>query len=640
MIALGFGAASAAWLLLLIAPLVALYYLKLKRPQFRVPSLCLWRAVLEDQRVNSPFQRFKRNLLLLLQLLLLGLCILAAMLPYFRGGLGGADRTLVLLDCSASMAARDAETKHPRLELAQAAAAALIDSLQPDQELALIGFAQHARQLAAFTSNKRMLQQALAQLTVEDVASDLHEALRMAEAMARTAPVRRVILVSDGNFAADVAFDLPYELDYRLLPAAGPNLGITQVRARRRPGGGWSVFAGLQATEGVLPGAVLELHRNGQLAGTEPIVLRSDGSQRLVFALADADHGSLELRVRTETSDALAADDQAFLELTPPRDLRVHVDADLTAWRHAVAVSTGVQLAAEGDAGKLDLVIARDPARAPAAVTAFFDGAIPEGFEAAVEVRPTDQGDAAIDWRHDSQLLEHVELGEVLFLDQPAWRPGAGEGDLERIGGEVLVHGRRGPLLAQRITEERSTWFLLAPSERSTLPYRVAFPILVANLLRMAGDRAGLLEVEGARAGILPPLRLPRGVRCEVTAPDGSVRVELTDVHGTLADVPAPRVGRYIVATPGVEAAVGINLLCPTESLLARTEKIALSEHVVTAAARVSVDVDQPLWALCAMLATVVLLIEWWYFHRPVRRRAAPAVRSPLAGQKPRGMPA
>ena len=69
----GFQSLGSAWLFLLVAPLVVLYFLRLKRPHVRVPSLTLWRQVLADRRVNSPFQKFKRNLLLLLQLLLLSL---------------------------------------------------------------------------------------------------------------------------------------------------------------------------------------------------------------------------------------------------------------------------------------------------------------------------------------------------------------------------------------------------------------------------------------------------------------------------------------------------------------------------------------------------------------------------------------
>ena len=101
---MSFFTPSAAWLFLLTLPLIALYFLKLKRPHVTVPSLVLWTRVLDDQRVNSPFQRFKRNLLLLLQLLLLLLLVLAAMQPFFSGKEERGSRLPVLIDCSASMA--------------------------------------------------------------------------------------------------------------------------------------------------------------------------------------------------------------------------------------------------------------------------------------------------------------------------------------------------------------------------------------------------------------------------------------------------------------------------------------------------------------------------------------------------------
>ena len=74
----GFYALSSAWLFALLLPLVILYFLKLKRPKKEIPSLALWQQVINDQRVNSPFQKFKRNILLLLQFLLLASLILAA----------------------------------------------------------------------------------------------------------------------------------------------------------------------------------------------------------------------------------------------------------------------------------------------------------------------------------------------------------------------------------------------------------------------------------------------------------------------------------------------------------------------------------------------------------------------------------
>jgi len=91
-----------AWLFLLLVPLVIFYFLKLKRPRLEIPSLALWRSVLNDQRVNSPFQRFKRNILLLLQILLLLCLVLGAMQPFVPSGADRANYLPVLIDTSAS----------------------------------------------------------------------------------------------------------------------------------------------------------------------------------------------------------------------------------------------------------------------------------------------------------------------------------------------------------------------------------------------------------------------------------------------------------------------------------------------------------------------------------------------------------
>ena len=161
-----FTALSSAWLAALLVPLVAFYFLKLKRPRHTIPSLVLWRQVLADQRVNSPFQKFKRNILLLLQILLLALLVLAAMQPLLRSGTSRAERLPVLIDVSASMAGLDQAGGVSRLEVARQRVREMIANLPSDQQLCLIAFSKAAHRLTPFTNNKAELRDALAALEI------------------------------------------------------------------------------------------------------------------------------------------------------------------------------------------------------------------------------------------------------------------------------------------------------------------------------------------------------------------------------------------------------------------------------------------------------------------------------------------
>ena len=177
----GFSSLVTAWLFLLSVPLIVFYFLKLKRPSVRISSLVLWRQVLNDSRVNAPFQRFKRNILLLLQLLLLALIVLAAMQPFWRGSESRADRLPILMDCSASMAALDGEGGVSRLDEAKRRVRERIDNLRRGQELCLIAVSRTARKLTGFTDNKRILKDALDTLAVDEVESEPDDAYRMAD---------------------------------------------------------------------------------------------------------------------------------------------------------------------------------------------------------------------------------------------------------------------------------------------------------------------------------------------------------------------------------------------------------------------------------------------------------------------------
>ncbi len=618
---LGFASMAGAWLLSLLGPLVLFYFLKLRRPRRLVPSLVLWRQVLDDNRVNSPFQRFKRNLLLLLQILLLVCLVLAAMQPFRRAGPRQADRLLVLIDCSASMAALDRSGGMSRLDEAKRRVAERVDNLVKGHELCIVAFSRRARKLCPFTNNRRMLHDALNAIETEDVQSGLHEALRMAQSLNRTVPFGRVILYSDGNLPAQVDFDLSFELVYEQLPAAGANLGITALRAVHRPPGEWAVFAALEASQGGRGTAALELWIDGTRADEQLVSVAQGKSERVMFTIGGEETSFVEVRLHPDGFDSLAADNAAFLRLPKLRPIEVSVPDTLPAFRHALRGLSGVRLplpdASPGEfAGDILISDSTDSAESDCAALVLV-GAVPDDLEAVLDVG--DGRTAVVDWRRNAPLLRHVDLTDLVLLECPSYAEGKTAGDLEQQGYEVLVHGTRGPLVLRRDVPGRIAYHLLFHTDRSTLTYRVGFPIMAANLVELVRMRLGIQDVAGNRTGALRPAGLRPDMPYTVCGPGGARVDARTDADGMLRGTMAYRAGHYEIATAEEEPVVtGASLLSGAETRLERVDEIGFRELSAQAGV-IPLENDRVLWPAAVLVALALLLVEWWFFQRGPR---------------------
>src|SRR5919206_925988 len=111
---------------LVFLPLVvAMYLLKLRRDEAVVPSTLLWTRLVADVEANAPWQKLRRSLLLLLQLLLVIALALLAARPFLERPAGLAGDIVLVVDASASMAATDVAPHRPA-----AAKQAALDALR------------------------------------------------------------------------------------------------------------------------------------------------------------------------------------------------------------------------------------------------------------------------------------------------------------------------------------------------------------------------------------------------------------------------------------------------------------------------------------------------------------------------------
>src|SRR5688572_18044733 len=153
------GAAIAA--AIAIPALLILYFLKLRRREMAVSSTILWKKAIQDLQVNAPFQRLRRNLLLFLQLLLLALLILALAKPVVNVTPTPGATTVILIDRSASMSAKNADGKTNRLDEAKRRARELVDAMPRDATAMVIAFDDRPEMMQPWTSDANLLRKAI-----------------------------------------------------------------------------------------------------------------------------------------------------------------------------------------------------------------------------------------------------------------------------------------------------------------------------------------------------------------------------------------------------------------------------------------------------------------------------------------------
>src|SRR5262245_25375518 len=170
-----------AWTLIALVPpaIFALYFLRLKREPLEVPSTYLWTKVIEDLHVNSLWQKLRRNLLLLLQLLLVGLAILALLRPGWQGDSLSGKQFIFLIDRSASMSTADVDAG-TRLAASKRRASALIDEMDSDMSAMIIAFDDRPDVVQEFTSNRRRLHEAIDRIEPSSATTDIRGALELA----------------------------------------------------------------------------------------------------------------------------------------------------------------------------------------------------------------------------------------------------------------------------------------------------------------------------------------------------------------------------------------------------------------------------------------------------------------------------
>ncbi len=611
---------------LLAIPLVALYLLKMRRQEVPFSSLYLWERALRDMQANAPWQRLRRNLLLLLQLLALGFLTLALARPVrLTEGLTGQN-TVVLLDASASMQAADVQPS--RFAAAVETLHQAIDTLPDGGRMTIIQAG--ARPLPLVSSTEReALHAALERAAPENGSTDWQAALALAAGAARQSAETLLLVVSDGGLPPSGLPPFPGEVRYLPIGAEEANLAIAAFTAQAS-GGEVTLFArlhnyGAQPAEGLLA-----FYAQDTLLHAETVAIPGGEDRGVTLSgLPDlpAAYRALLRPAEGSRPDYLAPDNTAFAVYQPRPERRVLlVTAGNIFLENILAALPGVH------AYRAQPVEGRPPELPPEDRfdVYVYDGLLPDTLPPEgnfLFIAPPDNPLFAVGAPYTPTLpvtlAEHpltagmdwgkVYVGKARRIQPPAW-------------GIPLVWTQEGTLVFAGEREGRRLGVLAFHLQDSNLPLNVAYPVLIARLLEYLAP--GLPFEAGSS---LPPggnLLIRPGVDAQqVVVADPSGALHTLSPQGrslSFADTALP--GVYAVniytdprqSTPARVAYFTVNLFAPQESSIRPADSIAIPalEGVQTESRG-----QRELWPWFAAAAWFFLLVEWLVAYAPRRAK-------------------
>jgi hypothetical protein len=597
-----------------IPVVIVFYLLKRKRVVKLVSSTLLWQKFLSETQASAPFQRLRKNWLLILQIILLILAVLALMRPYFSTTAKPAQRRVIILDASASMQATDESPS--RFEKARAGALKWVDSLKDTDEMVIVlaGATTEVKQSA--TSEKAALRRALLACTCSDGPTRLIPALKMAESLVRDLDPRtgpEIHLFSDGAVPELNEFEnkaLP--LVYHRVGKSDNNLGITALDVRANPEDARqrAVYASVGNFSSDTAQTDLELLLDDRLLETRPLTIPAGQTSPQVFLAKQSRDGVFTARLTSK--DDLAVDNQASIVSLMPKPVKVLlVTRGNRLLEKALRAVVNVELASATDltdtAAVFDFVVLDD-------VT---PTVWPKGNVLAIHVVNTNwlegvhrvEAPAIVDWKSAHPLLrytsfDNVQVVQSLTAQTPTWAVS-------------LVETPQAPLiLAGELGRQRIIWIGFDVLE-SNWPLRVSFPIFMANAVEWLDPsiaRNGQLLVKAGDPFRLALLEPASGA--QVTLPDGSTKsLKLDPTANELVFGDTARQGVYRLRLGTNDTVFCVNLLDAAESNIKPRDELQLGKYTkVSATTKQRANME--LWRTIAALGLLVLLAEWWYYHR------------------------
>ena len=624
-----------------IPAVIVLYLLKLKRIDTPISSALLWRKSLEDLKANSPFQKLKRNLLLFLQILIMGLLTFSLVRPVLRlGGLQGQS-FIVMIDSSASMSSTD--MKPTRLDVAKGKAIDLVNDMSMGDRMMVISYSGSARVLIPFEQSKAVLRRVIQDIEPTDAKTEIEDAFRAAHSAAEVAINPEIIVISDGQFSIPSDFSLGGG-KFRYIPIgeSAENVGIIDLVVRKdfTLEERYEVLVGVQnngvherevylelwgersvAGDAIRPASGVDQNENSEskeernLMDARKITLAAGASEAILFKDPGNFPEKIEVVLDGGEDDILEADNHAWAVVPQEKTVDIllvtngnfYLQRVLNLHPHVnLFTCTPAEYARPEE---YDLIVF-DSFAPPSLIggSYVFVNSIPPLPEWS-------SGDelsfpAIVDWSPVHPLARYLSFENLIVskcnnIAAPAWV-------------EVVVETRETPLIVTFQQDEIRGVVINFDVYKSTWPRQVSFPIFFTNMINWFQSSESLATFMKKTGDVLivdPPGDLKLTTELIVPPPEEKVDLAFVDSNPIYFDKTLHR-GLYEYRVDGqLWKRYAVNLLSPEESQVLPKPSLTVQEAEILGD-ETAVESNREIWRTLAVIALIILMVEWLIYVR------------------------
>ena len=629
----------AAFYLLGVVPIVvALHFLKLRRHTRLVPSIMLWLSTDEDRRANVPFQRLRNLLLPLLQVLFLLLLTCSIARPALRKPGFMPGKAILIVDNSASMSST--EMGQTRLALAKQEAQQYIKEVSASGGMMLmVTNAPGTYIQQAFTTDTAKLQQAIKNITSTHAPRNLRPVFDAATRYAESSQ-DKIFFISD-TFENLPDISLPV---HKIgVGEQADNVGIVRFSAEI-VGNRYEVLIGIQNFTGTSREFDVQLAVENVSFDDRRVSIPPGKTKSVLFSGEPSGLEEKVMSVHLDVEDDFPLDNSASAILSAVSPLHILL---VSANRNSLLPDL---LKSYGKHVKLDLV---DPADYHGTVDAdltIFDGGTPTGREAFEAPRFHRSSEVAsgthlifinpgsnLPFIREDTLVVETETALVRVIKEDESHPLMTGVSLQGLLVRESGH-RELPLWGHSLveTEKGALIWIGRQSDSQLLVFEFdAFNPKISDfaLTIPAGPQFVYQCLAWFEAGVSPlqPLLFQEGrtrhafqtgeqIRIDATIGDIGLRIQKPDK--TMVELEnsiftqTDQIGVYTLFADNTELErFTVNLLDSAESALPHSSMSTMPEGSTEGAAGLQ-PIAQEIWRWFALTACLLLLVEWWFYHR------------------------